>query len=203
MASLPLAPTFATDRTPSTHRPEGGRPQAQYARHVKRRRSVGEDDAWRSVRNGTAAAGQKVLIKTCGRAVGHLRRAVRTRKGHTSSAPIDGKIQEFLRQLGVDQPIAYKKLASRTSLYESMLSLTLGGEIQEVRGRKRCGKGAFSFLWSDQRQRNQRPGTASAPSFSETPRRQAPCLDREDHRLGKCKVFVDTVAAGEARAPRR
>jgi NADPH:quinone reductase-like Zn-dependent oxidoreductase len=151
--------------------------------------------AWRALfETAQLAAGQKVLIHRAAGGVGTFAVQFAHWKGAYVLGTASTENQEFLRQLGVDQPIDYKKNRFEDVASDVDVVLdTFGGEVQE-RSWKTLRKGGILVSLvgppaADQATRHGVRAVFHANSPSATALAEiAKLIDS-----GQCKVFVDTV----------
>jgi NADPH:quinone reductase-like Zn-dependent oxidoreductase len=151
--------------------------------------------AWRALfETAQLAAGQKVLIHRAAGGVGTFAVQFAHWKGAYVIGTARAENQEFLRQLGVEQPIDYKKNRFEDVASDVDVVLdTFGGEVQE-RSWKTLRKGGILVSLvgppaADQATRHGVRAVFHANSPSATALAEiAKLIDS-----GQCKVFVDTV----------
>ncbi|HEV3115907.1 MAG TPA: NADP-dependent oxidoreductase [Gemmataceae bacterium] len=151
--------------------------------------------AWRALfETAQLAAGQKVLIHRAAGGVGTFAVQFAHWKGTHVLGTASTENQEFLRQLGVDQPIDYKKNRFEDVASDVDVVLdTFGGEVQE-RSWKTLRKGGIlvSLVGPPAANQAARHGVR-AVFHANSPSATALAEIAKLIDSGQCKVFVDTV----------
>jgi NADPH:quinone reductase-like Zn-dependent oxidoreductase len=196
-AGLPLAPdrngTYA-EYTITTEAETAAKPRTLDHVHAATVGVAGLT-AWRALfETAQLAAGQKVLIHRAAGGVGTFAVQFAHWKGAHVLGTASTQNQEFLRQLGVDEPIDYTKTRFEdiASNVDVVLD-TMGGEVQE-RSWKVLRKGGIlvSLVAPPAADQAARHGVRSAMHYNAP---SAAALDEIAKLIdsSQCKVFVDTV----------
>jgi len=151
--------------------------------------------AWRALfETAQLAAGQKVLIHRAAGGVGTFAVQFAHWKGAHVLGTASAENQEFLRQLGVDQPIDYKKTRFEDiARYVDVVLDTFGGEVQE-RSWKTLRKGGIlvSLVAPPAADQAARHGVRATMHYN-SPSAAALAEIVKLLDSGRCKVFVDKV----------
>ena len=150
--------------------------------------------AWRALfETAQLAVGQKVLIHRAAGGVGTFAVQFAHWKGAHVLGTASTENQEFLRQLGVDQPIDYKKTRFEDIARDVDVVLdTFGGEVQERSWRTLRKGGILVSLVGPPADRAARHGVR-AVFHANSPSATALAEIAKLIDSGQCKVFVDTV----------
>ena len=196
-AGLPLAPdrngTYA-EYTITTEAETAAKPRTLDHVHAATVGVAGLT-AWRALfETAQLAAGQKVLIHRAAGGVGTFAVQFAHWKGAHVLGTASTQNQEFLRQLGVDEPIDYTKTRFEDIAANVDVVLdTKGGEVQE-RSWKVLRKGGIlvSLVAPPAADQAARHGVRSTMHYN-APSAAALVEIAKLIDSGQCKVFVDTV----------
>jgi NADPH:quinone reductase-like Zn-dependent oxidoreductase len=197
IASLPLAPNRDGSYAECTIVREGETAAKPRALDHLQASTIGVAGltAWRALfETAQLAPGQKVLIHRAAGGVGTFAVQFARWKGAHVLGTASTQNQDFLRQLGIDEPIDYTKTRFEDVAANVDVVLdTMGGEVQE-RSWKVLRKGGIlvSLVAPPAADQAARHGVRSTMHYN-APSAAALAEIAKIIDAGQCKVFVDTV----------